>query len=41
MKSYIHVIKGYNISYINLFLQWILENFHLNEFNVNIENYDN
>ena len=30
MKSYIFIIKGYSGSYINLSLQWVLENFYLN-----------
>ena len=36
MKNYIFDVKYYIRSQVSLFLQWILENFHLN---VDIENY--
>ena len=37
MKSYIFIITGYSGSYVNLSLQWVLENFYLNDLNVDTE----
>ena len=38
MKNDILVVKCYIRSQVRLFLQWILDNFHLNDWNVDIEN---
>ena len=38
MKKYIFIVKCYIRSQVSLFLQWILENFPLNDLNVDNEN---
>ena len=38
MRNYILLVKCYIRSQVSLFLQWLLENFHLNGLNVDNEN---